>query len=488
MKKRIISIILVMLMMIVAFPMNMFAESSSDSVNWASLTKALKGGDQQSVDDVFVVDNSSGKYVVKLLTNLGEGLDGDILVAPSVTLDLNGHNLYADYASIFGEVIDSASSKGKIVIDVDNLSYPNVINETQDIKTRQMPVWNRNDGYSFYEVGANAKWGYVDSENTIMWEKQGDNAAKFKVQPTPGNKADASIIYDQDSNVRVGFKTIFTNSVGEVEINYAFSKGLVDTWANDNPSKNGLFLLWTGIKEFSGIKAKIAMYSEPKEGLRNAVYYGNYISAAPQTPVDPEEPEQGDLTVTFVDYNTNVIDEKQVEYGGTATLPTNPNREGYIFKGWNGQYENVTSNQTVTAEYISADANNIFYLESTSTKKNEDFTINLNVQGTVKISSTDLEIHYDKDVLEAVSANDEETEAVVNIENPGVIYCNFSRSQDRTKKFLLSDLTFKVKNGATVKNTEIYIVMNKCGCFTEDGKINQNAEYNLVKGYISINE
>ena len=57
------------------------------------------------------------------------------------------------------------------------------------------------------------------------------------------------------------------------------------------------------------------------------------------------------FTVKFVDWNNSVLSNQTVEYGASATAPANPTREGYIFDGWNGSYENVVSNVTITAIY-----------------------------------------------------------------------------------------------------------------------------------------
>ena len=57
------------------------------------------------------------------------------------------------------------------------------------------------------------------------------------------------------------------------------------------------------------------------------------------------------FTVKFVDWNNTILSNQTVEYGASATAPANPTREGYIFDGWNGSYENVVSNVTITAIY-----------------------------------------------------------------------------------------------------------------------------------------
>ena len=41
----------------------------------------------------------------------------------------------------------------------------------------------------------------------------------------------------------------------------------------------------------------------------------------------------------------------------SASLPEAPKHENRVFKGWTGEYRNITSNKTITAEYTN-DINN----------------------------------------------------------------------------------------------------------------------------------
>ena len=59
-------------------------------------------------------------------------------------------------------------------------------------------------------------------------------------------------------------------------------------------------------------------------------------------------------TVTFIDWNGTVLKTEQVEQGTSATAPANPTREGYKFTGWDASFNNVTNNLTVTAQYVEA--------------------------------------------------------------------------------------------------------------------------------------
>ncbi len=56
-------------------------------------------------------------------------------------------------------------------------------------------------------------------------------------------------------------------------------------------------------------------------------------------------------TVTFVDYDGSELKSEEVKHGKAAHAPADPTREGYSFTGWDVEFDNVTSNLTVTAQW-----------------------------------------------------------------------------------------------------------------------------------------
>ena len=53
--------------------------------------------------------------------------------------------------------------------------------------------------------------------------------------------------------------------------------------------------------------------------------------------------------VRFQNWDHTLLSEQQVEYGKAAQAPADPTREGYTFKGWDREFNNIIADMTVTA-------------------------------------------------------------------------------------------------------------------------------------------
>lgn len=57
------------------------------------------------------------------------------------------------------------------------------------------------------------------------------------------------------------------------------------------------------------------------------------------------------FTVTFVDYDGTILSEQEVESGSAAIAPTVPEREHYRFTGWSHEFDCVTEDMIIVAQY-----------------------------------------------------------------------------------------------------------------------------------------
>ena len=86
-------------------------------------------------------------------------------------------------------------------------------------------------------------------------------------------------------------------------------------------------------------------------------------------------------TVTFVDgHDGKTIKQESVKYGGAATAPDAPEHEGYTSTHWDKRFDNVTSNITVTLEYIA-----------------NEYVINFDGNGATSGNMQPLPMQYDKE-------------------------------------------------------------------------------------------
>ena len=71
--------------------------------------------------------------------------------------------------------------------------------------------------------------------------------------------------------------------------------------------------------------------------------------------VDPSEL----FTVTFMDGDTVLHVEKKVMLHGSVIPPENPTKEGYLFTGWDAQFDDITQDTVVKATWIEDDSSKV---------------------------------------------------------------------------------------------------------------------------------
>ena len=74
-------------------------------------------------------------------------------------------------------------------------------------------------------------------------------------------------------------------------------------------------------------------------------------------------------TVTFKDWNGQILKTQTVTKGASATAPPNPTRDGYTFVGWDKGFTNVRSNLEVIAQYEENKTNININIGTTSLSK-----------------------------------------------------------------------------------------------------------------------
>lgn len=109
------------------------------------------------------------------------------------------------------------------------------------------------------------------------------------------------------------------------------------------------------------------------------------------------------FAVTFVDYNGTTLSEQIVVEGEDAIVPASPSRDGYVFKGWNGNISNVTEARTISATYVEADKNNMLVVGDAYGSVGDVVTIPVTLGGNVALCGYEVELFYDTSLLRYVS-------------------------------------------------------------------------------------
>lgn len=81
--------------------------------------------------------------------------------------------------------------------------------------------------------------------------------------------------------------------------------------------------------------------------------YSYYLyNAANTLATDPLTIRKPGFTVTFMDWDGDVLDTQYVSPGAAAAAPADPTRAGWTFTGWDKAFNNVTGDLIVTAQYV----------------------------------------------------------------------------------------------------------------------------------------
>ena len=171
-------------------------------------------------------------------------------------------------------------------------------------------------------------------------------------------------------------------------------------------------------------------------------------------------------TVTFAYQDGTVIDTRQVKEGA-GTFPPDFETDG-IFQGWSAGFNEVIADVEVhPMVYGITDDENLFYFDAVYVQEGEQFTVNLKLAGSVYISSAELSMEYDADVMDFIEATNGQS-CTVTKEEDGKLIVKVSSDSPLTEGCLLSSITFLAKQ-EDVYSTQINLSCIS-GALLMDGK------------------
>ena len=171
--------------------------------------------------------------------------------------------------------------------------------------------------------------GYTDKQAVRNLTSENNGSVTLYAQWTP-------IAY------RIQFDKNLTDATGETA-----SMGMTFDVAK-NLTENG----------FTSPSSKFNCWNSKPDGSGQTYANGQSVKNLTKAPNDVvtlyAQWNTNSYTVTFVDgHDGKTISTPSVKYGGSAIPPTKPSHEGYTATTWDGNYQNVTHDETVTLQYRS---------------------------------------------------------------------------------------------------------------------------------------
>lgn len=189
--------------------------------------------------------------------------------------------------------------------------------------------------------------------------------------------------------------------------------------------------------------------------------------------------------VRFISDNGMLIAVNEYEKGSVLTLPTPPQRIGYIFTGWDENYTNITQDTDIMAHYTDiSQAVNVIAADTVYTNGAVEFEVLIGIYGEVNFCGLDMAITYDSSMLEYIEATEVDDCIVLNDATSGTIYANYVSTNNTTGEVAFMALKFKAK---TTLNTEtnLQIEVNSMYLLNDNEALTE-AEYQVLPNRMII--
>ena len=199
-----------------------------------------------------------------------------------------------------------------------------------------------------------------------------------------------------------------------------------------------------------------------------------------------EQKQSSEHTVTFKDYDGSVLKTQKVADGGSATAPQAPQREGYIFVGWDVAFDCVTTDLVVTAQYqqLSGAA---FVVANVTAEPGQRVEVPVTVVNNPGVAGAKITINYGSELVLTNAVNGE---AFSNLQftksGQMVSPCSFtwdSESGMATADGTILVLTFDVPASAAGKTIDLVCTYRVGDIYDED--LN-DVDFTVISGSVQV--
>lgn len=201
------------------------------------------------------------------------------------------------------------------------------------------------------------------------------------------------------------------------------------------------------------------------------------------------EPAVETFTVTFVDHDGTVLKTESVESGKSATAPADPEREGYIFTGWDKAFDNVTVDLIVMAQYEFNATEPTIIVSNATARAGENVTVTVKIASNPGVAGAKFTLSYDSN-LTLINAEVGEAFSVLDYTPPAALVngCPFnwdSLDAESTVDGTFLTLTFTVSDTATSgENLNVAISYVKGDVYDKNL---QDLTFELIDGTVAVN-
>lgn len=200
----------------------------------------------------------------------------------------------------------------------------------------------------------------------------------FDINKDCGVTLRAGHVYSWQIYVNIGGTTYYTDWINDrttgtekpnppsfsvSKKDYAVGDAVTVSWGSDPNATQGYSLTITQTKgknytktlTTSTYNAASLAFSLPNEGEYKLTGFARGSEDSEVSTLNKTIVAHAPSKVRFVELDKegeeNLLCEQTVRYGYSATAPINVSRKGHTFTGWKGEYSNVTSDRTITAQF-----------------------------------------------------------------------------------------------------------------------------------------
>ena len=319
--------------------------TSATASSWSSIANAYDGSTTTSAT-VSIRKNNYSSRTATFNFNTSSIPSGATI--NSATLYVNAKasansriTLYADVnGSSSSRVINSAltTTQGNQTADIK--SY---INSLSSVKLTGYISSNTSTTFTLYEVYIVVDYTEPLATYTVTFVDW--NGTVLKTQEVEkGSNATPPSNPNRTGYTFSGWSGSYTNITSNVTITAQYT---INSYTVTFKDWDGITLKTETVNYQSSATAPA---NPTRQGYTFTGWSGNYTNVTSNLTITATY-TINTYTVTFVDYDNTTLKTETVNHGSNATPPSNPNRTGYTFSGWSGNYTNVTSNTEVTATY-----------------------------------------------------------------------------------------------------------------------------------------